>query len=200
MYISVQLVCRVAEFVLKEFLSIATECNDTNVWSYFKTSFVNPATYFSRRVFATNLVCWMFKNVFYHQSFVDCWVQDVGFDCQLYLSVVVVCCLLLGIGCRVLTVNCLCRWLMLVPGCSTSVIRCGLLSVYIGCLLVFPFLVPSSGGSLHMYFRLALAYYEQLLNEFHCHTINIPPQNSLFFPGFISLYKQRYRVYKNRYW
>jgi hypothetical protein len=54
----------------------------------------------------------------------SCWLS-VGFDCQLYLLVVVVCCWSSCVGCQALTVYHHCRWwLLLVLGCQLSVVDC----------------------------------------------------------------------------
>ncbi len=68
----------------------------------------------------------------YRLSGVGCRVSVVGcngVDCQLRLSVQVVCCWLFGVrlsnaDCRY--VGCLCRWFLLVPGCQVSVVGCRL--------------------------------------------------------------------------
>jgi hypothetical protein len=57
-------------------------------------------------------------------------LSAVAVECRLYLSVVVVrCCLLLVVGCRLFSADCElsvvgCRWLLLVPGCRMSGVGC----------------------------------------------------------------------------
>ncbi len=85
--------------------------------------------------------CIFFLSVF------NCLLSGVGSGCQVFLSVLVVCCWLSGVGCRVLTVDFRVSWLVVAVGSWSSGVISG------GCLLLlvcaayrsyFSFSVPSS--------------------------------------------------------
>jgi hypothetical protein len=40
------------------------------------------------------------------EGIVDCWLSGDGFGCQIYLSVVSVCCWFLSVGCRLSSADC----------------------------------------------------------------------------------------------
>ncbi len=90
-----------------------------------------------------------FLTYFYPLSVIGCRLSDVVVECLLYLSVVVVCCLLLVVGCRLLSADCElsvvgCRWLLLVSGCRVSDVGCWLLFCLCRWCFVFPFSVSSN--------------------------------------------------------